>query len=137
SSLPRGIPRMTPLVELSPLGAARSRLGEPAAGLAFPEAFRAGVSEYDLPEESVSLAWEIARLARGASPEEGEALLFLALATLIAARQGSTRVPLPGAPEDAGDAPYIESVGTGLGLSPERRAVVAALLGAARAGAGN
>ena len=128
---------MTPLVELSPLGAARSRLGEPAAGLAFPEAFRAGVREYDLPEEAVSLAWEIARLARGTSPPEGEALLFLALATLIAARQGSTRVPLPGAPLDAGDAPYIESVATRLGLSPEQRAAVAALLGAVRAGASN
>ena len=93
---------MTPLVELSPLGAARSRLGEPAAGLAFPEAFRAGVREYDLPEESVSLAWEIARLARNIAAEEGEALLVLALATLVAARQGSTRVPLPGAPADAG-----------------------------------
>jgi exodeoxyribonuclease V alpha subunit len=128
---------MTPLAELSPLGTARSRLGEPAAGLAFPEALRTGVREYDLPEESVSLAWEIARLARGTSSAEGEALLFLALATLIAARQGSTRVPLPGAPEDAGEAPYIESIGARLGLSPQQRVAVAALLAAARAGAIN
>jgi exodeoxyribonuclease V alpha subunit len=123
---------MIPLVELSPLGTARSRLGQPASGLAFPDALRAGVREYDLPAESVSLAWEIARLVHGASPAQGEALLVLALATLIAARQGSTRVPLPGAPEQDGDAPYLDSVEERLGLSREERAAIESLLAAAR-----
>ena len=123
---------MTALVELSPLGTARSLFGEPAAGLAFPESLRAAVREYDLPSETVALAWEIAKLARGASPAQGEALLVLALATLIAARQGSTRVPLPGAPEEAGETPYLDSIGQRLDLSQEQRAAVASLLTAAR-----
>jgi exodeoxyribonuclease V alpha subunit len=123
---------MIPLVDLSPLGTARSQLGQPAAGLAFPESLRAGVREYDLPAESVSLAWEIARLAPGASPEQGEALLVLALATLIAARQGSTRVPLPGAPEGDGETPYLDSVEKRLGLSQEQRTAVTSLLAVAR-----
>ena len=86
---------MSALVELNPLGTARSRFGNPAPGLAFPESLRAAVREYDLPSETVALAWEIARLARGSTAAQGEALLVLALATLVAARQGSTRVPLP------------------------------------------
>ena len=123
---------MIPPVDLSPLGTARSRLGAPAAGLAFPESLRAGVREYDLPAESVSLAWEIARLAPGASPADGEALLVLALVTLIAARQGSTRVPLPGAPEGDGDTSYLDSVQERLGLSQEQRISIAGLLAAAQ-----
>lgn len=123
---------MSALVELTPLGTARSRFGEPAAGLAFPGSLRAAVAEYDLPAETVSLAWEIARLARGLSPEQGEALLVLALATLIAARQGSTRVPLADAPEDDGQAPYLESLAQRLGLQPEKRAALSALLAQSR-----
>lgn len=123
---------MIPLVELSPLGTARSRLGEPAAGLAFPDSLRAGVREYDLPAESVSLAWEIARLAPGLSPEQGEALLVLALATLIAARQGSTRVPLADSPEETGQAPYLDSLTERLGLQPEKRAALSSLLAQSR-----
>ena len=118
---------MSALVELNPLGTARSRSGEPAPGLAFPESLRAAVREYDLPSETVALAWEIARLARGASPAQGEALLVLVLASLVAARQGSTRAPLPGAPEDAGETPYLESIWQRLELSPEHRAGIAAL----------
>jgi len=120
------------LVELTPLGTARSRFGEPAAGLAFPGSLRAAVAEYDLPSETVSLAWEIARLARGLSPEQGEALLVLALATLIAARQGSTRVPLADAPGEDGQAPYLESLAQRLGLEPETRAALDALLAQSR-----
>jgi exodeoxyribonuclease V alpha subunit len=123
---------MTPLVELNPLGTARSHLGEPAAGLAFPDSLRAGVREYDLPAESVSLAWEIARLAPGLSPEQGEALLVLALATLIAARQGSTRVPLADTPEEDGQAPYLDSLAERLGLQPEKRAALSSLLAQSR-----
>lgn len=123
---------MIPQVELNPLGTARSLLGEPAAGLAFPDSLRAGVREYDLPVESVSLAWEIARLAPGLSPEQGEALLVLALATLIAARQGSTRVPLPDAPEEDGQAPYLDSLAERLGLQPEKRAALSSLLAQSR-----
>jgi exodeoxyribonuclease V alpha subunit len=123
---------MSAPVELTPLGTARSRFGEPAAGLAFPGFLGAAVAEYDLPAESVSLAWEIARLARGLSPEQGEALLFLALATLIATRQGSTRVPLAGAPEEHGQAPYLESLAQRLGLQPEKRAALSALLAQSR-----
>ena len=128
---------MSALVELNPLGTARSRFGQPAPGLAFPESLRAAVREYDLPSETVALAWEIARLARNISPEEGEALLVLVLATLVAARQGSTRVPLPGAPEDDGQAPYLDTLAQRFGLAPEQRAAVAALLAAARAGGHN
>jgi exodeoxyribonuclease V alpha subunit len=128
---------MSAIVELSPLGTARSRFGEPAPGLAFPESLRAAVREYDLPSETVALAWEIARLARNIGPEEGEALLVLALATLVAARQGSTRVPLPGAPEEDGQAPYLDTLAQRFGLAPEKRAAVAALLATARAGGHN
>ena len=128
---------MSALVELNPLGTARSRFGQPAPGLAFPESLRVAVREYDLPSETVALAWEIARLARNISPEEGEALLVLALATLVAARQGSTRVPLPGAPEDDGQAPYLDTLAQRFGLAPEQRAAVATLLAAARAGGQN
>jgi exodeoxyribonuclease V alpha subunit len=123
---------MSALVELTPLGTARSRFGEPAAGLAFPGFLRAAVAEYDLPAETVSLAWEIARLARGLSPEQGEALLVLALATLIAARQGSTRVPLADAPEEDRQAPYLESLARRLGLEPEKRVALSALLAQSR-----
>jgi exodeoxyribonuclease V alpha subunit len=123
---------MSAPVDLTPLGTARARVGEPAAGLAFPESLRAAVREYDLPAETVALAWEIARLARNIEPAEGEALLFLALATLVAARQGSTRVPLSGAPEEAGETPYLDSIGERLGLSPKQRAAATALLATAR-----
>lgn len=123
---------MSALVELSPLGTARTRLGKPAAGLAFPEFLRAAVREYDLPSESVALVWEIARLARGVSAAQGEAILVLALATLVAARQGSTRVPLSGAPEDEGEPPYLDSLGERLGLSPLQRTAMTSLLAQAR-----
>ena len=131
--LPSGVKRLDERTRgVEPARTARSRFGQPAPGLAFPESLRAAVREYDLPSETVALAWEIARLARNIAPEEGEALLVLALATLVAARQGSTRVPLPGAPEDEGPAPYLDTLAQRFGLAPEQRAAFAALLAAAR-----
>ena len=128
---------MSALVELTPLGTARTRCGEPAAGLAFPNSLISAVREYDLPAETVALAWEIARLADGVSAEQGEALLVLALATLVAARQGSTRVPLPDAPGESGETPYLEALEQRLGLSPEQRSAATALLASARAPGGS
>ena len=77
---------------LSPLGTARSAVGQPAAGVPFPEALREAVREHDLPAETVTLAWEIAKLARDAAPGQRSAVVTLALSVLVAAREGSTRV---------------------------------------------
>ena len=77
---------------LNPLGTARSAVGQPAAGFPFPEELREAVREYDLPAETVTLAWEIGKLARDAAPGRRSAVVTLALKVLIAAREGSTRV---------------------------------------------
>ena len=122
---------MNALMELLPLGTARSFVGKPAAGLAFPEKLPAAVAEYDLPGETVTLAWEIAKLARSASPGEKQAILVLALASLIAARQGSTRVPLAGRGEN-GEASDLETLAARLRISAPQIEAIRALLEQAR-----
>lgn len=115
-------------IELHPLGAARSAVGQPAAGDPFPEALRAAVREYDLPAETVTLAWEIAKLARAAAPEQKRAALSLALAVLIAARQGSTRVPLEGPGPSSDEPAYLDTLAARLGISEPEAEVMKALL---------
>jgi exodeoxyribonuclease V alpha subunit len=109
---------------IHPLGTARSAVGEPAAGVAFPEALREAVREYDLPGETVTLAWEVAKLARDVMPGQRSAILTLALAVLIAARQGSTRVPLDGLGSPLREPAYLDALAARLGISgPDLEAV--------------
>ncbi|HEV8119016.1 MAG TPA: AAA family ATPase, partial [Thermoanaerobaculia bacterium] len=117
---------------LSPLGTARSAVGQHAAGVAFPEALRQAVREYDLPAETVTLAWEIAKLAREASPGQKSAVLTLALAVLIAARQGSTRFPLGGAGSPSRDQAHLDALMARLGISGADLEAVRTLLEEAR-----
>jgi exodeoxyribonuclease V alpha subunit len=122
---------------LSPLGTARSAVGQPAAGVAFPEALRETVREYDLPAETVTLAWEIAKLAREAAPGQKSAVLTLALAVLIAARQGSLRVPLGGTGSPSRDQAYLDALAARLGVSGADLEAVKTLLEAARNSGGS
>ncbi len=91
-------------IGLHPLGTARLRAGLAAIDRSFPEELRAGVAEHDLPEEAIWVAWEITRLSPALTPGERRATLLLVLATMIAVKAGSTRLPLPdgsGASEDS------------------------------------
>lgn len=93
---------MRPLTELSPLGTARAVVasGVPAgdddesALLAWLRPIRERLAaSFNLEEEVAFLAWELGRLPDGLNREERAALILLALTTLIALRQGSTRLP--------------------------------------------
>ena len=118
--------------DLHPLGTARSAIGEPAKGIAFPQPLQAAVGEYDLPAETVTLAWEIAKLASSASPAQKQAVLALALAALIAARQGSTRISLDAGAGKGADASDLETILVRLGMTAEEIGGVRGLLAEAR-----
>lgn len=81
---------------LTPLGAARLRFGQAAPGPRWPSELRDRLREHDLGDEALYLAWELARLAPALSADEQQALELLVLASLIAVRQGSTRLPVSG-----------------------------------------
>ena len=49
---------------------------------------------YNLEDEIVYIAWELARWQEGLAPRERQALILLILSTLIQLRQGSTRIAL-------------------------------------------
>lgn len=95
---------MRPLTELSPFGTARAAvamgdradsLGEEQALLDWLRPIRERLAAlFNLEEEVAFLAWELARMPAGLDPRERAALTLLALTSLIALRQGSTRLPL-------------------------------------------
>jgi exodeoxyribonuclease V alpha subunit len=77
---------------LTPLGTARQRFLQPAAGAA-----EADVALLPAPEDDFEpwyLGWEIARCAEGLAPEAANGVAALAAACVAAMRAGSTRVPL-------------------------------------------
>lgn len=78
---------------LTPRGAARLLL-EPAPSPGWDPAVASALAESDLPPDTLVLAWEVARLPKDASPADRDALALLALALLLARRDGSTRVSL-------------------------------------------
>jgi exodeoxyribonuclease V alpha subunit len=102
---------------LTPLGTASRRFRDGDA--TFPEALRPWLRGADLPDESLYLAWEIARLARDLDDRGRRALALLVLASLAAAGEGSTRLPLA---REGGDP--LDDLLARLGAPPlERRAV--------------
>jgi len=74
--------------------AAGKRRGGAPAAFEFPAELRGAADSYDLGQEALYLAWELARLATSASDSARRGLLYLALASIIAERQGSTRLPV-------------------------------------------
>ena len=63
---------------------------------AFPRDLLAGASAWEDGPELLQLAWELARCAPEASPQEQRALVLLAFAALAGLREGSTRIPVRG-----------------------------------------
>lgn len=64
--------------------------------LALPDELRQGEARGELDPGLLFLAWQLAALAPGCSPEERRALIFLGAALLLNGRRGSTRLPLDG-----------------------------------------
>jgi exodeoxyribonuclease V alpha subunit len=88
---------------LVPTGAAREALGarrdlpRPRDEVAFPRDLLLGAGDWEDGPELLHLSWELARCAEGATAAEQRGLCLLAFSTLVAARAGSTRVPVGGA----------------------------------------
>ncbi|MSP62488.1 MAG: exodeoxyribonuclease V subunit alpha [Myxococcales bacterium] len=121
---------------IDPLGTARvslSRLqGEATAGdeSPFPDDLLAPLGEYDLGPEALWVAWELARWPEGLSTDDRRALCLLALASLIARNEGSTRLPVAGPGR-----PFLDGVLACLGATSAAPAI-ARLLASARSGKG-
>jgi exodeoxyribonuclease V alpha subunit len=90
---------------LTPRGTARERFlrahpgaipAGPSPAPRFPEELLRAVQSRDDGPEMLFIAWEILRCAEGLDADTERSVLLLALASLIASRYGSTRVPLLG-----------------------------------------
>ncbi len=81
------------MMPLHPHGTARHRTG--TAGVEFPSDLREPLAHHDFGDESLYLAWALAREA-GLPAAEERALTVLVVASLAGLRQGSTRLPLSG-----------------------------------------
>ena len=85
---------------LTPLGTVRRRLGAPQPkATPYPEWLVDAVREKDIGEETLYLAWELARTATDKTPEEREALVAVAVSSMSALREGSTYVDVDDLPE--------------------------------------
>jgi exodeoxyribonuclease V alpha subunit len=62
----------------------------------WPAAMLAALPAHNLGEDALYVAWEMARAASLRDPADARALMLMALAVLVSARQGSTRLPLSG-----------------------------------------
>jgi exodeoxyribonuclease V alpha subunit len=77
------------------LGTVRRRLGAPEPkATPFPERLVHAARASDVGEETLYLSWELARSATDLEPEEREALLSVAVASLNSLERGSTHLPL-------------------------------------------
>jgi exodeoxyribonuclease V alpha subunit len=81
--------------ELTPLGSARERIGRPdGAAALYPAELGRRLRTHDLGRETLALAWELARQPPDLAAGERSALVYLAAASMIAVRAGSTRLSL-------------------------------------------
>ncbi len=87
---------------LHPLGALRTAVSglPPGEGACWPEELALHLEELDAPPDLPVLAWEVSRLPAALADGEREELFFLVLALLVARREGSSALPLPGSGED-------------------------------------
>ncbi len=74
----------------------------------FLDRMRSGMKAFNMEEEMVQVAAELASFAPSLAPEEKKALTLLAVCALIAVRQGSTLLPL------AGDAANLSDMASAL-----------------------
>ncbi len=88
---------------LSPFGSAAQRflreqsLPRPQhLGMRLTEELSQRLRAHDLPEEVVTLAWELVQMAPGLDERETRGLLYLCTIVLLDLRQGSTRTPIAG-----------------------------------------
>jgi len=85
---------------LTPLGTVRRRLGAPQPkATPYPEWLVDAVLEKDIGDETLYLAWELARTAWDKTPEEREALIAIAVSSMSALREGSTYVDVDELPD--------------------------------------
>lgn len=82
--------------QLHPLGAVRAALGG-TPDTPWPSGVSERLEELDSPPSAAILAWEIARLPGELPAPEREGLFFIALAVVVAGREGNSGLPLPGA----------------------------------------
>ncbi len=109
---------------LSPHGTALMQLGAAERKLpSFPRALVQAVRDSDLGEESLYLAWELARQVQNATPEELQALLVTIVASLINLKQGSTCLPIG----REGGEPYLKDLFASLDAKPELAGVALGL----------
>lgn len=113
------------------LRATRRELPGPRGEVAFPRDLLGGATDWEDGPELLHLSWELARCAAQATPAEQRALCVLAFAALVAARAGSTRIPVLG---PLGQAAREELAGR-LQLSAADAAALTALLEAPSPGA--
>lgn len=101
---------MKPLARISPRGtvaeafaAARGmRLESSPASPRLPDMVAAAVASFDLDDEVLYQTWELVRCAPGLDASGQAVVAFLVAAALVAARRGSTRLPIePPGPLDA------------------------------------
>ncbi len=70
---------------LTPLGTVRRRLGAPQPkATPYPDWLVDAVREKEVGDEAVYLAWELARTATDNTPQEREALIAVAVASMSA-----------------------------------------------------
>lgn len=80
---------------LTPLGTVRKRLGAPAPkATPYPERIVQAARDRDVGDETLYLAWELARCASGLEPHEREALMTIAVASVDSLRRGNTHLPM-------------------------------------------
>jgi len=78
----------------------RRRLGAPQPkATPYPEWLVDAVRERDIGDETLYLAWELARTATDKTPEEREALIAVAVSSMSALRDGSTYVDVDELPD--------------------------------------
>ncbi|MFW6050067.1 MAG: ATP-dependent DNA helicase [Myxococcota bacterium] len=106
-------------------GTARAAL----EGGAFPSKLVAGLGRFDLGEETLLLARELASMATGLDDGGRRALTHLTVASLVGRSRGSTRLPLAG-----GDGSALRWIGEQLALEPAEREAVEALAASLAAG---
>lgn len=110
--------------------AARGRKLEPGPrSPRLPEGLAGAVASFDLDDGVLYETWELVRCAPGLEPEGQAAVAYLVAACLVAARRGSTRLPIDSGSVD----PILARLGAGRGERARLKAILAGK-GSAREG---